>query len=147
MDYQLVNFAVFFAGKFFRFKSNKNKKQLIFFILNSPPCPSQIVAKLAFLPPTPTYKLITSNEQSNNSGGNNQPHTPLNGENTTAQPASHNRTDDHSSSTNVMHTLFNSSRRLCSSFVCSQQSQQRDQQPNYQTLFTNAKLVMMEKGI
>ena len=28
-----------------------------------PPCPSQIVAKLAFLPPSPTYKLIINGDQ------------------------------------------------------------------------------------
>jgi hypothetical protein len=28
-----------------------------------PPCPSKIVAKLAFLPPPPTYKLITNGDQ------------------------------------------------------------------------------------
>lgn len=28
-----------------------------------PPCPSKIVAKLAFLPPQPTYKLIVNGDQ------------------------------------------------------------------------------------
>ena len=28
-----------------------------------PPCPSHIVAKLAFLPPSPTYKLIINEDQ------------------------------------------------------------------------------------
>lgn len=28
-----------------------------------PPCPSKIVAKLAFLPPQPTYKLVINDDQ------------------------------------------------------------------------------------
>ena len=115
-----------------------------------PPCPSQIVAKLAFLPPTPTYKLITNNEQTSNSGNSNQSHAPLNVDQTSTHQNSNSRSEEQNSLSNLIQTLRNSSRRLCSSFVCSQQSQQRQQQQqqqsNYQTLFTNAKLVMMEKA-
>jgi hypothetical protein len=108
-----------------------------------PPFPSQIVAKLAFLPPLPTYKLISLTEQNNTSTSNL---TPSSTEQTSLQNninSNEDNTENYIS--NFIQFMRHSSRRLCSGFVCSQHHQQ-NQQPNYQTLFTNAKLVMLERA-
>lgn len=124
----------------------------ICYLVCCPPCPSEIVAKLAFLPPGPTYKLITNSETS-------QPPNSPNGQNTTEQtslqqqqqqqqpqtPASggaNGTQNSKSSSSSFAQLIRNSTRRICSSFVCSQQTQQ----PNYQQLHTNAKLVLLDKA-
>ena len=117
-----------------------------------PPCPASIVAKLAFLPPQPTYKLLISADQqqpappSVNNASTEQTNLQNGTNNNSSQNGNNNRTNTNSSIGNFVQLLRNSSRRLCSSFVCSQQAQQQSNQPNYQQMFTNAKLVMLEKA-
>ena len=117
-----------------------------------PPCPSQIVAKLAFLPPAPTYKLITTVDQTNANPVVNIPMSAST-EQTSLNTSSSNRTannihsaEEHSFG-DLIQLLRNSTRRLCSTFVCSQKGGQTTApQLNYQNLFTNAKLVMNDKA-
>lgn len=138
-----------------------------------PPCPSQIVAKLAFLPPPPTYKLIINGDQTY--PNNNQASNIANNSNTSEQtalqqpantppPTNPNQAQPNQQDTNTrinnrhssannsslgdfFRSIRNSSRLLCSSIVCSQRYSQ--QQANGQLLtqlHTNAKIVMMDKA-
>lgn len=131
-----------------------------------PPCPSQIVAKLAFLPPTPTYKLIINGDQTvypainnnsnnlnntseqtalqaNGANGNANSNRLANGTNT------NNRNPANSTGTvginNFLQVLRNSGRRFCSSIVCSQTYAPQNG-GLLQQLHTNAKIVMMDKA-
>ena len=120
-----------------------------------PPCPSQIVAKLAFLPPPPTYKLIISGDQTvyshsvNNSPEQNNPtdHQAIN----LSVPASTvNNRSLNNRDNGIMQMLRNSGRLFCRSIVCSQryQAQQQAQQSGQllQQLHTNAKIVMLDRA-
>lgn len=136
-----------------------------------PPCPAQIVAKLAFLPPAPTYKLIINGDQtypnSNSSStpepnGQQQVQTSNNGPASLQQPQqpnSNNRTQSNNRNlngtnprgiSNLFNSIRNSTRRLCSTIVCAQMhsGQQTTNANNQllQQLHTNAKIVMMEKA-
>lgn len=123
-----------------------------------PPFPSHIVAKLAFLPPPPTYKLIISGDQtiysnsianSPHDQSNEQPNPNANGGGGAHQVVVNNRHNNRDGS--LWQILRNSGRLFCRSIVCSQryhQSQQQSQQNGQllQQLHTNAKIVMLEKA-
>jgi hypothetical protein len=115
-----------------------------------PPCPSQIVAKLAFLPPSPTYKLIINGDQTvypsqqqltalNNDTNLNSQSTPPLTEQTALQqqqltdlvksetlPENRNNLNIRSNNRNsggignFFHRLRMSSRSLCAGIVCAQ---------------------------
>lgn len=127
-----------------------------------PPCPSQIVAKLAFLPPAPTYKLIISGDQTiypapqannlneqtnlnqqqplqNNSGGNSTA-------NAAAGARNNRNTTNANSSGGLMNMIRNSTRNLCSNFVCAQRYSPQNNGQLCQQLHTNAKLQLTEKA-
>jgi len=97
-----------------------------------PPFPSQIVAKLAFLPPNPTYKLVITGDQ-----------TVYPNNEQTALNSNTNNTSNTSASeqTGLFKALRNSGRRLCSTIVCSHVQNNQHQQAH-----TNAKIVMLEKA-
>ena len=121
-----------------------------------PPCPSQIVAKLAFLPPAPTYKLIISGDQtiypapqSNNlneqTNLNQQQQNNSTGVSTpTGNGARNNRNNNGGS--NFMNMIRNSTRNLCSNFVCAQRYSPQNNGQLCQQLHTNAKLQLTEKA-
>jgi len=119
-----------------------------------PPFPSHIVAKLAFLPPPPTYKLIINGDQTVYTNSvSNSPHDPTNEQSngtvtTTQQAIVNNRNSNREGG--LWQTLRNSGRLFCRSIVCSQryhQSQQSQQNGQLlQQLHTNAKIVMLEKA-
>lgn len=136
-----------------------------------PPCPSQIVAKLAFLPPAPTYKLIISGDQiiyppnspsnnltatSNEQTNLNQPGNNINNNGATNQTPNNrnNRNNANANGSNGTSTLGNffnmlrsSTRNLCSSFVCAQQYAPQSNGGALATqLHTNAKLQLTEKA-
>lgn len=122
-----------------------------------PPCPSKIVAKLAFLPPSPTYKFIANEDQTQTT-----PHTPhqnplsnvSNGSQNSNQSAdkpseqtalqqsqkekqesdnTNNRSATASTYRNLIDRLRNSSRYLCNGFVCAKSTygvQQQQQNQN-----------------
>ena len=112
-----------------------------------PPCPSKIVAKLAFLPPQPTYKLIVNDEQTSvnvnqteitstlttnttTSNSNSTTSSTPNSEHTALQSTPSNTTNDTNSSSNrsnrnnlgsirnFFQFIRNSSRNLCYGMVC-----------------------------
>ncbi|CAF0843420.1 unnamed protein product [Brachionus calyciflorus] len=112
-----------------------------------PPFPSQIVAKLAFLPPPPTYSLIVNsdqtyplNEQSNLQMGQNQQQNNPNAN------ASNRANRNSSGFSNFIELIRNSGRRLCSSMVCAQQSYPHQTGQLTSQVVTNAKIVMKEKA-
>ena len=137
-----------------------------------PPCPSQIVAKLAFLPPQATYKLIINEDQTPLVGSNTQPEsgqtiTTTTTSNSTSlsnnsseqtalqqqqqqQQQQANRTNRNNlgSISNFFQLIRNSSRNLCYGMVCAHRYGPQNQQPSqlYQQLHTNAKLIMLEKA-
>lgn len=130
------------------------------------------MAKLAFLPPQPTYKLVINDDQtapqsvihqngfnnaSNNSTNSNQSNeqTALQvkqeqQKNEVLQEANNARNNRNSSEVyrNLVDRLRNSSRYLCSGVVCSKTYgvQQQQNSAPYQQLHTNAKIVMMDKA-
>lgn len=130
------------------------------------------MAKLAFLPPQPTYKLVINDDQtapqsvihqngfnnaSNNSTNSNQSNeqTALQvkqeqQKNEVLQEANNARNNRNSSGVyrNLVDRLRNSSRYLCSGVVCSKTYgvQQQQNSAPYQQLHTNAKIVMMDKA-
>lgn len=123
-----------------------------------PPCPSHIVAKLAFLPPAPTYKLILNGDQTiypNNEQTSLQNQQPpqsqqpnsLNTSSTnTNNRINRNSPNESNAFTSFFQMLRNSGRHLCSGIVCAQQNYaQQTAQLNSQ-MQTNAKIVMMEKA-
>lgn len=141
-----------------------------------PPCPSKIVAKLAFLPPQPTYKLIINGDQTvyptsqspppaaseqtalqqhqnrTNSTGNGNLNNSSNRTNNSANNANTNNNSNNIFS-NFFQSLRNSGSRLCSNIVCSQAYAHQQQQMASQNgqylppqVHTNAKIVMMEKA-
>lgn len=139
-----------------------------------PPCPSKIVAKLAFLPPLPTYKLIINDEQSVNAPSSESTQTHTNTTNSTSTSNSttssstpnsehtalqSNPTNDNANTRsnrtnlgpirNIFQFIRNSSRNLCYGMVCAHRygaNQPQQQGQLYQQLHTNAKLVMLEKA-
>lgn len=130
------------------------------------------MAKLAFLPPQPTYKLVINDDQtapqnvihqngfnnaSNNSTNSNQSNeqTALQvkqeqQKNEVLQEANNARNNRNSSGVyrSLVDRLRNSSRYLCSGVVCSKTYgvQQQQNSAPYQQLHTNAKIVMMDKA-
>jgi hypothetical protein len=111
-----------------------------------PPCPSHIVAKLAFLPPQPTYKFITSATQKDNQQNNEQASlSPNSKSDPAASAAAQANLDRNGSVGSWMQLLRQSSRRLCSTIVCSSKAQQQQQQ-QYSWQHTNAKIFMLEKA-
>ncbi len=129
-----------------------------------PPCPAQIVAKLAFLPPQPTYKLIINGDQTYpNSNGTPEPFQ-ANGQspstNQTTATSQTNRVPLPNSGgsgglSSLLDSLRMSTRRLCSTIVCAQMYSMPQNvnggagsQGNQllQQLHTNAKIVMMDKA-
>ena len=116
-----------------------------------PPFPSQIVAKLAFLPPPATYKLVISGDQTvySNSVNNSPEQTVVDQAANAAavQQAVNNRNNNRDG---LLQMLRNSGRLFCRSIVCSQryQTQQQGQQGGQllQQLHTNAKIVMLDKA-
>jgi hypothetical protein len=123
-----------------------------------PPCPSKIVAKLAFLPPSPTYKLIINGDQTLYPNSNNLPseQTALQNRNNLSNNTSssisnntgstnngnnNNNNNNNSNAngrnffSNLIQVLRNSGTHLCSNIVCSQsyaaqQQQQAQMQQN-----------------
>ena len=151
-----------------------------------PPFPSRIVAKLAFLPPPPTYKLIVNGDQTystpsttatgathtgssingsaSTASNSHESSTTANGaansvtissaiSNTNTQATATTATRPANANSGFIETLRNSTRRLCSSFACTQSGaqQQHGQQSSsnnnqlLQQLHTNAKLIMLDK--
>ena len=118
-----------------------------------PPFPSQIVAKLAFLPPPPTYSLIINadqtyphNEQTSlQQQPQQQPTAQNQPQNTTNTNTSTRNNRNSGGLSNFFELLRNSGRRLCSSLVCAQQSYPH-QTGQIVTQLTNAKIVMKEKA-
>lgn len=138
-----------------------------------PPCPSKIVAKLAFLPPPATYKLLINDDQT----GANAPQEngDINKTETTKSNGSANSKDSdkttppseqtalannekqkvdtpetaadfgNRNSTSFMDRIRKSTQHLCSGLVCSKSHGQM-QNGAYQQLHTNAKIVMMDKA-
>lgn len=132
-----------------------------------PPCPAKIVAKLAFLPPSPTYKLIINEDQTatpntppNQNGSNGSTNSDKPSEQTAlAQKDQEKKTDSQTDSSNArnnrnsselrnwLERLRNSSRHLCSGLVCSKTySVSQQNAANYQPLHINSKIVMMDKA-
>lgn len=115
-----------------------------------PPFPSQIVAKLAFLPPQPTYNLIVNHDATlsngeqaslNQSQQNNNPASNANNLNTSGR---NNRTS--SGIGNFFDLIRNSGRRFCSSLVCAKHNYAHQTGQVVTPPLTNAKIVMKEKA-
>ncbi len=129
-----------------------------------PPCPSQIVAKLAFLPPPPTYKLIINgdqtfpnnstpepNQQPSSNNNNNANQSQQNNQQQSVNQNMNRNTNRNSNNprgiSNFFDSIRNSTRRLCSTIVCAQMySPQNPNNQLLQQLHTNAKIVMMDKA-
>lgn len=116
-----------------------------------PPCPSKIVAKLAFLPPSPTYKVIINEDQTItpntpqqialNNGSNGSTNSNQSGnlptseqtalqnqkeqtkpDNTQENLNSRNNRNSSSGLANFIERLSKTGRNLCSGIVCSKSS-------------------------
>lgn len=137
-----------------------------------PPFPSKIVAKLAFLPPPATYKLLINDDQTGASAP--QENGDINKTETTKSNGSANSKDSdktpspseqtalannekqkvdtpettaafgNRNPTSWMDRFRKSTQHLCSGLVCSKS--QAMQNGAYQQLHTNAKIVMMDKA-
>lgn len=139
-----------------------------------PPCPAKIVAKLAFLPPAPTYKLIVNEDQTtgntpqqnafviSTNGSTNSKDSekvvPPSEQTALAQKEQQAKSDNQPDSarnnrnstgglSNFIERLRKSSRHLCSGLVCSKSYGAPSQNgAAYQQLHTNTKIVMMDKA-
>ncbi|RNA34866.1 alpha beta hydrolase domain-containing 17C [Brachionus plicatilis] len=115
-----------------------------------PPFPSQIVAKLAFLPPPPTYNLIINHDATLSHGEQASLNQAQPISNQAANPANlnlsgrNNRTA--SGLSNFMDLIRNSGRRLCSSLVCAKHNYAHQTGQVVAPPLTNAKIVMKEKA-
>ena len=115
-----------------------------------PPFPSHIVAKLAFLPPPPTYKLIINGDQTMypNSVANSPLEQSSDPQNNNAPTQATNNRNNNNNNNGFLQMIRNSGRLFCRSIVCSQRYQQQPQQSGQllQQLHTNAKIVMLDKA-
>ena len=124
-----------------------------------PPFPSKIVAKLAFLPPQATYKLVINEDQTattppqENGVPNKTETTPpseqtalANGEKQKADAQDATNVFNNRNSSSWAARLRKSSQHLCSGLVCSKTYGLSQQNGAYQQLHTSAKIVMLDKA-